>query len=110
MTALGIFSVRDLRQRSGELLRGAEQGRLAIVTKHGRPAILAVPFDDRLLDHGAQRALALHLFENGHLTLTQAAKVAGMIAHDFVSLLGEAGIPAVDYPPEEVEQEIVAAG
>ncbi len=110
MTALGIFSVRDLRQRSGELLRGAEQGRLAIVTKHGRPTILAVPFDDRLLDHGAQRALALHLFENGHLTLTQAAKVAGMIAHDFVSLLGEAGIPAVDYPPEEVEQEIAAAG
>ena len=110
MTALGIFSVRDLRQRSGELLRGAEQGRLAIVTKHGRPTILAVPFDERLLDHGAQRALALHLFENGHLTLTQAAKVAGMIAHDFVSLLGEAGIPAVDYPPEEVEQEIAAAG
>ncbi len=110
MTELGIFSVRDLRQRSGELLRGAEQGRLAIVTKHGRPTILAVPFDDRLLDHGAQRALALHLFENGHLTLTQAAKVAGMIAHDFVSLLGEAGIPAVDYPPEEVEQEIAAAG
>ena len=110
MTALGIFSVRDLRQRSGELLRGAEQGRLAIVTKHGRPAILAVPFDERLLDHGAQRALALHLFENGHLTLTQAAKVAGMIAHDFVSLLGEAGVPAVDYPPEEVEQEIAAAG
>ncbi len=110
MTALGIFSVRDLRQRSGELLRGAEQGRLAIVTKHGRPAILAVPFDERLLDHGAQRALALHLFESGHLTLTQAAKVAGMIAHDFVSLLGEAGIPAVDYPPEEVEQEIAAAG
>ena len=110
MTALGIFSVRDLRQRSGELLRGAEQGRLAIVTKHGRPAILAVPFDERLLDYGVHRALALHLFEGRHLTLTQAAKVAGMIAHDFVSLLGEAGIPAVDYPPEEVEQEIAAAG
>lgn len=110
MSELGVFSVRELRQRSGELLRGAEEGRMAVVTKHGRPTILAVPFDDRLLDHGAQRALALHLFENGHLTLTQAAKVAGMIAHDFVSLLGEAGIAAVDYPPEEVEQEIAAAG
>ena len=60
-------------------------------------------------DHGARRALALHLFENGHLTLTQAAKVAGMIAHDFISLLGEAGIAAVDYPPEEVEQDVLAA-
>ena len=110
MTALGIFSVRDLRQRSGELLRGAEQGRLAIVTKHGRPAILAVPFDERLLDHGAHRALALHLFEGRHLSLTQAAKVAGILPEDFVALLGEVGIAAVDYPPEEVEEEIAAAG
>lgn len=62
------------------------------------------------LDHGARRALALHLFENGRLTLTQAAKVAGMITHDFVSLLGEAGIPAVDYPPEELEEDLAAAG
>ena len=110
MTALGIFSVRELRQRSGDLLRGAEEGRLAIVTKHGRPAILAVPFDERLLDHGAHRALALHLFETRHLSLTQAARVAGMIAEDFIALLGEAGIAAVDYPPEEVEEEIAAAG
>ena len=110
MTALGIFSVRDLRQRSGELLRGAEEGRLAIVTKHGRPTILAMPFDDRLLGHGAHRALALHLFENRHLSLTQAARVAGVVPEDFVALLGEVGIAAVDYPPEELEEEIAAAG
>ena len=83
---------------------------MAVVTKHGRPRILAVPFDDRLLEHGAQRALALHLFESGHLTLTQAAKIAGVITHDFVSLLGAAGVPAVDYPPEELEEELGVAG
>ena len=110
MTTLGVFSVRELRQRSGELLRGAEEGRLAVVTKHGRPTILAMPFDDRLVSHGAHRALALHLFESRHLSLTQAARVAGMVPEDFVALLGEAGIAAVDYPPEEVEEEIVAAG
>ena len=110
MDALGVFSVRELRQRSGELLRGAEEGRLSIVTKHGRPTILAVPFDDRLLSHGAHRALALHLFESRHLSLTQAAKVAGMVAEDFIALLGEAGVVAVDYPPEELEEEIAAAG
>ncbi len=110
MTTLGVFSVRELRQRSGELLRGAEEGRLAVVTKHGRPTILAMPFDDRLVSHGAHRALALHLFESRHLSLTQAARVAGMVPEDFVALLGEAGIAAVDYPPEEVEEEIAAAG
>jgi hypothetical protein len=38
MEPLDVFTVRDLRQRSGDLLRDAEQGRLALITKHGRPA------------------------------------------------------------------------
>ena len=64
MAALGIFSVRDLRKRTGELLRGAQEGRLAVVTERGRPAMLAVPFDDRLLGLGVHRALALRLSED----------------------------------------------
>lgn len=104
-----VFSVRDLRQRSGELIKEAEDGHLALITKHGRPAILAVPFDDRLLELGVHRTLALRLFEQRHLTLVQAARLAGMTAEEFMSLLGEAGVPAVDYPPEELEDEISAA-
>ena len=48
-------------------------------------------------------------FENG-LSLSQAAKVAAMVPEDFIALLGEAGIPAVDYPPGELDEEIAAAG
>ena len=62
MDPVDVFSVRDLRQRSGDLLRDAENGQVAVITKHGRPAILAVPFDARLLELGVHRALALHLF------------------------------------------------
>lgn len=104
-----VFSMRDLRQRSGKLIKEAEDGHLALITKHGRPAILAVPFDDRLLELGVHRTLALHLFEQRHLTLVQAARLAGMTAEEFMSLLGEARVPAVDYPPEELEDEISAA-
>ena len=103
------FSVRDLRQRSGELLRNAEDGRIAIVTKHGRPTILAIPFDDRLLDVGVHRALALQLFEERHLTLAQAAKVADLGVEDFMDLLGQAGVAAVDYQPSELDEERRAA-
>ncbi len=104
-----VFSVRDLRQRSSELIKEAEDGHLALITKHGRPVILAVPFDGRLLELGVHRTLALRLFEERHLTLVQAARLAGTTAGEFMSLLGEAGVTAVDYPPEELKDEISAA-
>ena len=55
------------------------------------------------------RALALHLFEKGQLSLVQAAKVAAVSAEEFVILLGEAGIVAVDYPSEELDEEVETA-
>jgi len=109
MDPLGVFTARDLRQRSGELLEDARQGRLALITKHGRPAILAVPFDERLVELGVHRAMAIRLFESCHLGLVQAAKLAGTSAEEFLALLAEARIPAVEYPPEELDEEIDAA-
>ena len=109
MDSLNVFSARDVRQRSGELLRDAEHGRLAVITKHGRPAILAVPFDERLIEVGIHRALALRLFEQRQATLVQAAKLAALTPEEFVVLLGTAGIPAVDYPPEELDDEVGVA-
>ncbi len=109
METFDVFSVRDLRTRSGDLLKDAELGQLSLITKHGRPAILAVPFDRRLLDQGVHRALALSLFESRQLTLAQAAKVAGLSLDGFIDLLGSLGLVAVDYPPEELADELSAA-
>jgi len=106
MEPLDVFTVRDLRNRSGELLKDAEAGQVSLITKHGKPAIVAVPFDERLVNHGVQRAMALCLFESHQLTLAQSAKVADLSFEAFIELLGEAGIPAVDYPPEELEEEM----
>jgi predicted HTH domain antitoxin len=107
---IDLFTARDLRLRAGELLRGAEEGRMALITKHGRPALLALPFDDRLLEYGVARALALQLFEAGHVTLARGARLADSSVEEFIELLGEAGIDAVDYSPEELEAEVEAAG
>ena len=106
METLDVFSVRDLRTRSGDLLKDAELGQMSLITKHGRPAILALPFDRRLLDQGVHRALALSLFESRQLTLAQAAKVAGLSLDGFIDLLGSLGLAAVDYPPEELAGEL----
>lgn len=109
MENFDVFTARDLRNRSGELLKDAESGRVSLITKHGKPAILAIPFDKRLLDHGVHRAMALHLFEARQLTLAQSAKVADLSVEEFMDLLGEAGITAVDYPTEELADEMAVA-
>jgi prevent-host-death family protein len=104
-----VFSVRDLRNRTGDLMRNAEEGRLSIITKHGHPAILAIPFDERLLAVGVHRSLAVHLFEGGLATLAQAAKLAGLPVERFLEVLGEAGVPAVSYPKEGLAGEVESA-
>jgi prevent-host-death family protein len=109
MDQIDVFSVRDLPNRSGDLLKDAEAGQISLITKHGRPAILAVPFDERLIGQGVHRAMALHLFESHQVTLAQAAKLAGLSLEDFVELLGEVGLPAVDCPAADLESELAAA-
>ena len=109
MAGVNVFSVRDLRQHSGKLIKDAEQGQLSLITKHGRPTILAVPFDEKLLHLGLQHALALRLFEQQHLTLSQAAKLAAVSMEDFMALAGAAGVVVVDYPPEELDEELATA-
>lgn len=47
-----IVTVRDLRNRTGELIREAQLGNLSLITKHGQPVFVAVPFDDALLESG----------------------------------------------------------
>ena len=68
-----------------------------------------MPFDERLLELGVHRTLALRLFEQRHLTLVQAARLAAMTAEEFLDLLRDTEISAVDYPPDELTEEISAA-
>jgi predicted HTH domain antitoxin len=82
---------------------------MALITKHGRPAMLAVPFDAWLVKFGVARALALHLFEAGLVTLARGAKLAGLSIEDFIELLGATGVDAVRYSPDELEAEAGAA-
>lgn len=70
MASLDVSSICDLPTRQGDLFRDSERGQFALITKHDRPAILAVVFDRRLLDQG------VHV-EKRRLTLAQAAKSRG---------------------------------
>lgn len=102
------FTIRELRERSGDLSREAEEGRLALVTRHGRPLFISVPFTDDLLEAGVHTALAVTLFKSGELSPARAAKLARMSLPQFLAHLSARGIPVVDYDPAELEQELAA--
>ena len=106
MTTMHVFSVRDLRVHSARLMRDAEEGRVAILTKQGKPKALSIPFNDRALELGVPRDLALQLFENGTISLVKAAKLASLSVADFMDLLKQCGIPAVTLSPEDLRHEI----
>ena len=104
------FTIRDLRERTGDLVRNAEQGKLAVVAKHGHPLFVAVPLDEGLLRSGVGVALAIKLFQDGTLSFGKAAKLAGLTYEAFVEQLAAIGVPAVDYSPDDIDAEVAAIG
>lgn len=104
------FTIRDLRERTGDLVRGAEQGHLSVITKHGEPVFVAVPLDETLVREGLNVALAIRLFQEHTVSLGKAARMAGMSLTQFTAKLAAQGIPAVDYPASELDEELAAIG
>ena len=100
------FSIRDLRERSGELSREVEAGHLSVVTRHGHPLFVTVPFSEELLSHGVHVTLAVQLFKDGNLSLGKASKLANMPLAEFTEYVSEQNIPIVDFTEEEFEREM----
>jgi predicted HTH domain antitoxin len=54
----------------------------------------------------ARRALAASLYARRVLTLAQAAHLAEMPIREFIPFLASIGLPAVNYPPEELDRDV----
>ena len=79
---------------------------MALITSHGRPLLIGVPFGQELIGHGIQTALAIRLFEQSILSLSKVARVADVPVESFLELLDEAGVDAIQYPAQEIEREL----
>lgn len=103
---MDTFTVRDLRERTGTLIEDAEEGKLSLITKHGRPIFLAVPFSEELIQEGLPLLLAAHLYKENILTLEKAAKLSNLSLELFIEKLGKLGVSAVNYSADELEEEL----
>lgn len=103
---IGTFSVRDLRERIGDLTRNVESGRLSLVTKRGKPLFVAVPCSEELLKEGVGFSLALELYRAEAVTAVRAARLADMPVAKFLEKVSHLGISVVDYEAEELAEEL----
>ncbi len=90
------FAVRDLREHTGELVRNAENGAYSVVSKHGKPLFVALPFNDDLLKSGVNVALADRLVRQGELSVAAGAKLAGLPYARYLQHLGACGYSMLD--------------
>lgn len=100
------FNLRELRRHTDDLVGAAEAGDLSLVTRHGRPVLVAVPVTRRLIELGVFESLAVKLFAEGVLSLSKAARLAEQPLERFLEALAAAGVDAVSYPPEELDAEL----
>lgn len=105
---MDTFTVRDLRERTGELIRDAESGELSVITKHGRPVFVAVPFDETLIRYGLLLSLAIKLYKDDVVSLSKAAKLAGYSIEAFTGELAKQNISVIQYSADELDNELKA--
>ena len=67
---------------------------------------LTLPIPPGIDADAARRALALGLFQEGHVSVGKAAEIAGLSYRAFLDVLKERGIPAYVYDEEAFEQDM----
>jgi predicted HTH domain antitoxin len=71
---------------------------------------LELPESVNLDERELKTLLAARLYENGTLSLGQAAELAGYSKRTFMELLGNYGVSLFNYPASELENDILNAG
>jgi prevent-host-death family protein len=100
------FTIRELREHTGTLIRNAEEGKLSLITKRGQPVFIAVPFSQELVEWGLLTTLAISLYKENKVTLEKAAKLANQSIESFIEKIGKLGIPVLSYDPSELGDEL----
>lgn len=67
---------------------------------------LNLPDNVDLDEREIKMMLASKLYERGELTLGQAAEVSGYSKETFMELLADYGVDLINYPPDELDEDI----
>ncbi len=98
---VNTYTSREIREN-----RFLEDDAVSIVTSHGKPVKIVIPFNDRGFHEGVEKAVALYLVENHIVTQAKAAKIAGLSLSAFLVLMAKYCISAADQSEKEIREEL----
>ena len=99
--SVNTYSARELRDSNF-----LADNSLSIITSHGKPVKVTIPFNDMMFSEGVARSLALNLVENNLITQRQGAKMCNMSLESFLALMLEFKIPASNQTGKDVSDEL----
>jgi len=67
---------------------------------------LTIDIPSSVTQEEAKLYLAMKLFEIGRLSSGQAAELAGYSKRTFLELLGKQGIPSMNYPADDLQDDL----
>jgi len=98
MQTLGI---KALKTNPSALSKAFDGHDTLLITRRGEPIGIAVPFDERLLDLGFTRWIALRAFAAGDISLGQVAGAFDKSKQEMLPLLSHIGIAVAEYDLNE---------
>lgn len=93
--------IKALRTNPSALSKAFDSRDTVLITRRGEPIGIAAPFDERLLDLGLIRWIAIRAFQGGDLSLGQVAKAFHVTKQEMLPLLANLGIAVADYDLDE---------
>lgn len=93
--------IKALKTNPSVLSKAFDSQDTVLITRRGEPIGIAAPFDERLLDLGFTRWIAIRAFQAGDLSLGQVAKAFGKSKQEMLPLLSNLGIAVADYDLDE---------
>ncbi len=92
-----VIGIKELQTNPGKLTKAFREKDYLLITKHGQPLGLALPFEDGVMEQGLMPWYAIKGFQSGDFSLGQLSKALHKNQHETIKLLDSLGVPLADY-------------
>ena len=100
-----VIGIKERQTKPGKLSTAFQANDYLLMTKHGLPLGLALPFAEGVMEQGLLPWFAIKGFQSGDLSLGQLSKALGKNQHETIKLLDLLGVPVADY---DFSEDLVA--